>query len=219
MGRMPRTRNPPDTPATNTMTPELTWNEARILGARTAKPELCRLSRATMMASTKKVVVPDLRRPSRREVRSSRVPGSRCSGSRISSAACAALCRSWAESARRRPRSAALSGPSVAGTGGTTAGISLTAAPTPSSGGPHSEGPSYTPERHDRTILLPRHARSRNGGPGLPLRSSRHGVAPRQRARRRLDPTIATPPTRDRSSAPKVLRIVHRPSRCLGREG
>ncbi len=74
MGTMPSTKNAPEMPATKTITPELTWNEDRMFGASTLRPELCRLSRATMTASTAKVEAPNLRKPSRREVCSSRVP-------------------------------------------------------------------------------------------------------------------------------------------------
>ena len=37
-GTMPRTMKPPEIPATNTMTPLLTWNEAWMFGAKTASP-------------------------------------------------------------------------------------------------------------------------------------------------------------------------------------
>jgi hypothetical protein len=40
IGRMPRTRKPPEIPDTKTMTPELTWSDERMLGASTARAEL-----------------------------------------------------------------------------------------------------------------------------------------------------------------------------------
>ncbi len=90
MGRMPSTRNPPEMPATNTMTPELTWNDAWMLGARTLSPELCRLSRATMIGQHRRTSWSrTLRRPSRSEVCSSWSPAA---GPRASSTSSA---RSW----------------------------------------------------------------------------------------------------------------------------
>ena len=64
-GTMPRTRKPPEMPATKVMAPVETWNEDWMLGERTASPELCRLSSVTMMARTMKARAPAVRSPSR----------------------------------------------------------------------------------------------------------------------------------------------------------
>ena len=94
-GRMPRTRKPPEMPATNTMTPELTWNDAWMLGASDAQTGALQVVQGDDDGQHARTSWSrDLRRPSRSDMCSSRVPGSRSSGSSTSSAACAALWRS-----------------------------------------------------------------------------------------------------------------------------
>ncbi len=108
-GTMPRTRNPPEIPETNTITPELTWKDCWMLGASTASPELCRLSRATITNRIEKVVIPAFRRPGSSGVRSSLVPGRRSSG-RTTSSGFSALWRSMDESTTAWARAVTLLG-------------------------------------------------------------------------------------------------------------
>ena len=129
IGTMPRTRKPPEMPATNVIAPVLTWNEDWMLGARTASPELCRLSRVTMTARITKVLAPALRRPSRSDIASSPTPGSRSSGRRISFSEAVARWRSSAESATRCASSDGLRRAEGPGPGSPWAGGSLKAAP------------------------------------------------------------------------------------------
>ena len=128
IGTMPSTRKPPEIPATKTITPELTWKDERMLGARTARPELCRLSRDTITASTRKVRKPGLAQPVANEACSSRVPGKRSSGNTTSSTADAARWRSCAVSETSRARSAGVAASPGPEAGGVTTGTSLTSA-------------------------------------------------------------------------------------------
>ena len=93
IGTIPRTRNPPEIPVTNTITPELTWSDAWMFGERVASPELWRLSSATMNARIVKVRAPFLFRPSRSGICSSRVPGRSACG-RMTSSCLSAFSRS-----------------------------------------------------------------------------------------------------------------------------
>ena len=58
IGTMPRTRKPPEIPATKVMAPVETWKDDWMFGERTASPEVWRLSSVTMMARMMKVREP-----------------------------------------------------------------------------------------------------------------------------------------------------------------